>query len=105
MRTTIVLVALALACSACVVDPGRTAGPSCEAEDVAVTGEASTAGEACRAACAAAFAALCLQVKYVCDTAESVTLGGATVPCAIAVGIACIGGVALASVCSGRCGS
>jgi hypothetical protein len=65
--------------------------------------EASTAGDTCVAACAAGYAALCLRVRAICEAAEVVTIGGATVECAAALAVACIGGAALGAICGRRC--
>jgi hypothetical protein len=81
----------------------RGADEAVEAEIVATASEASTAGDACVVACATGYAALCYRVTAVCQAAEVVTLGGASVPCAAAKATACIGGVALAAICQRRC--
>jgi hypothetical protein len=65
--------------------------------------EASAAGDACVAACAASYALLCHRVRVICAAATVVTLGNATVECATALGFACVGGAALAAICARRC--
>lgn len=65
--------------------------------------EASAAGDACAAACALSYTALCLRIMGLCGVAESVTIGGATIPCATAMGAACLGGAAVSAICSRRC--
>jgi hypothetical protein len=64
---------------------------------------ASTAGDACRAYCAAAYAAACLRIQQACTAAEVVTIGGATVACATAISAVCIGSAALGVICAGKC--
>ena len=56
------------------------------------------AGDACRGGCAASYAALCLRVTAICGTAEVVTLGGTSVPCATALAVSCVGGAAVAAI-------
>lgn len=65
--------------------------------------EASAASDACVAACAASYALLCHRVRVICAAAAVVTLGSATVECATALGVACVGGAALAAICARRC--
>jgi hypothetical protein len=65
--------------------------------------EASAASDACVAACAASYALLCHRVRVICAAAAVVTLGSAAVECATALGVACVGGAALAAVCARRC--
>ncbi len=65
--------------------------------------EASIDGDACRAYCATSYAALCWRVTELCAAATVITLGGATVTCAVARASACVGGVGLATICQGRC--
>lgn len=68
--------------------------------DAAQAGTA--AGDACRSACAVSYAALCLRVTQICATAEVVTIGGVTLPCATAVTAVCLSSVAIASLCRDR---
>jgi hypothetical protein len=63
----------------------------------------TVAGDACRAGCAASYAAACYRVTALCGAAEVITIGGATVPCATAIPAVCLTGAALAAVCGGRC--
>jgi len=63
----------------------------------------TAAGDACRAACAVSYAALCLRVTQICAAAEFVTLGGVTLPCATAVTTVCLSTVAIGSLCRDRC--
>jgi hypothetical protein len=65
--------------------------------------EASAVGDACAAACASSYALLCTRVMGLCALADTVTIGGASIPCATAMGAACIGGVAVAAICGRRC--
>jgi hypothetical protein len=74
-----------------------------EGEPIGEASAASTAGEACRAYCATAYAAACYRVTTLCAGATVVTIGGATIVCATAIPGICLSAAALASVCSGRC--
>jgi hypothetical protein len=67
------------------------------------SGEASGRGDSCRAYCAVSYAALCWRITELCTAATVVTLGGATIACAVAKAAACVGGAGLATICSGRC--
>jgi hypothetical protein len=63
----------------------------------------SRVGEACRAACAANWTALCVRVGLVCLTAATVTFAGAVIPCTPALYAACAGGAGGLSLCTGSC--
>lgn len=63
----------------------------------------SAAGNLCAANCAAGYTALCLYIGSVCPAASVVTIGGATIPCATATAIACIGSAAVGAICARQC--
>lgn len=93
-------------------EAAEEAGVSCEdpddcgrpGEQIGEAQEASTAaGNACVAACVASYAMLCHRVRTICAVAEVVTVGSATVPCATALVVSCVGGVALGAVCARQC--
>ena len=61
--------------------------------------------EDCKTNCALIGAGLCAYVSEICLTATGVTIGGTTIPCAVAVVIACaVGGPGIV-VCQALCGS
>jgi len=65
--------------------------------------DASLGGDACRAACAVSYAALCRHVIVLCATATVVTIGSTSIPCGTTITAACVGGAGLAAICGGRC--
>jgi hypothetical protein len=69
----------------------------------ALPGEATLGGDACAAACVSAYVLYCQRVTVLCRWAEVVTIGGATVPCGVAMTAACIGGAGIAAICGRRC--
>jgi hypothetical protein len=73
------------------------------AERIGEADQPSAAGDACVAACASSYALICHRIRVLCAAAEVVTIGGATVECATALGVACVGGVALGAICARRC--
>jgi hypothetical protein len=72
-------------------------------EQIGEAQQATAAGNACVAACAVSYAALCHRVRVICAVAEVVTVGEATIPCATALGVACIGGAGLGAICARQC--
>lgn len=72
-------------------------------EHIAEAWQASTAGTACVATCAASYALLCHRVRTICAVAEVATIGEATVPCATALLVACVSGAGLGAICARQC--
>jgi hypothetical protein len=110
-----VAAALAVACGgACVqetsVEPDAEQLQALATTEAMATGEPigeaeepSAVGDACAAACVLSYATYCTRVMGLCGVAETVTIGGATVPCSTAIAVACLGGTAVSAICSRRC--
>jgi hypothetical protein len=96
---------------ACSAEDGPRDAPDDDATGQATAADAideavdavTAAGDACRAACSVSYATACWRVMQLCELAEVITIGGATVACATAIPATCLTGAALSAVCSGRC--